>query len=272
MGWQVGIGTVLGGISVAIVLGAPREARACSCGGSSTLVAPVAAEHPAGAPLVFGSGCGGSLESWSATIDGLPAALVGTGDGIHRVAIDPAPPQGALVVLSVDCSEAFFEPDCTDPEAVIERARFVIGPPDTSAPPPVDAVTLEQEDGAFDIGCFEDTVDLRLGAIVEVGTREPGTWVEVRFLRDGVEIQGNSHTIPENGVVESSHYVDRSELAGSETCVSVAVLDAAGNAAAAEEDCEQFAGEGCGCATEPAALDAALAFGVLVLVRRQRRR
>ena len=275
MGWMVRIGPALG--ALVIVCAAPSAAHACSCFGTSSLVAPASEHHPVDAPLVFASDCGGSLEAWSVAVDGAPAMLVSSDawTGIHTVAITPPPPLGAEVVLSIDCANAFDVPECTDSGTLLERARFTMGAVDTTAPAAVDDVSLEVEEGAFNIDCDGTTLDLKLGVRVDLDPVEPGTWAQIRFLRDGEELRTAAQEIPENGVVEASHFVDRSELEGSEVCVSATVLDASRNVAAAEQDCQALASDddddsGCACATD-ASGPPSLAVLVVAMLRRRRR-
>lgn len=265
------IACVIGG---AMWMGVSQDASACSCGGESTLVAPVGDEHPSGAPVFFSNDCGGNLEAWTVTVDGVAAALVdgGAWAAIKGIAIEPVPAMGAEVVLSVACNSTFGDPACTDPEGTVEKARFTIAGPDTTAPPAIDGIALEQEDGEFFLGCDDTGYDLRLGAVVDVGAAEPSTWIEISFTKNGKEIARNSHAIPANGIIESSHHVVRRELAGAETCVGVTVRDAAGNATELEQDCAEIGGEGCGCAAEdPTRSGVMLALGALVLLVSRRR-
>jgi MYXO-CTERM domain-containing protein len=266
-----------GALAIAIAgtmwIAAPQVASACSCYGESRLVAPLGDEHPLGAAVFFVNDCGGDLEAWSVTVDGVAATLAdgGAWAPIKGIAIEPAPAMGAEVVLSVACNAVFDEPACTDPEGTVERARFTIAGPDTTAPPAIDAITLEQEAGEFLLGCDETKYDLRLGAVVEIGTAEPSTWAEITFTKSGEEIARNSLVIPASGVVEWSHYVERSELAGSEACIGVTVRDAAGNATELEQDCTEIGG-GCGCAAEDPTRNAVMvALGALVLLVSRRR-
>jgi hypothetical protein len=268
----VGI-VIAGAVGVGAWIGAVQDASACSCGGESTLVAPIGNAHPVGAAVFFAEDCGGNLEAWTVTVDGAPAMLANSGawSAIKGVAIEPMPTMGAEVVLSVACNATFGEPGCTDdPDATVEKARFTIGGPDTTAPPAVDGITLEQEDGEFFLGCSETGFDLRIGAVIDVGALEPGTWFEVSFTKNGEEIARNSHAIAPGGVLESSHHVMRSELAGAQTCVGVTVRDAAGNATELEQDCAEIGGEGCGCTAEDPRRSAG--FGVLMLLAASRLR
>lgn len=274
---MVGFGVTLG--ALVLVYAASRTAHACSCFGTSSLLAPAGDEHPVDAPLVFAHPCGGSIEAWSVTVDGAPAMLVpaDTWPRIHTATITPAPPLGGEVVLSIDCANALDVPECTDPGAVIEGARFTMGAVDTTPPAAVDDVSLELEEGTFNTGCDETTLGLQLLARVDVDPIEPGTWMEVRFLRDGEELRNTAQEIPAGGVVEDYHYVDPSEVEGSEVCVSATVRDASGNVATAQQDCQAIAsddgdddGPGCACATE-AAGPPTLAVLVVAMLRRRRR-
>lgn len=99
--------------------------------------------------------------------------------------------------------------------------------------------------------------------------------MDIRFLRDGEELRRTTQEIPAGGVIEDDHYVDPSEVEGSEVCVSATVLDASGNAAAAQEACQAIASDddderGCACATD-AAGPPSLAVLVVAMLRRRRR-
>lgn len=269
-GWIRAFGWVV----VAFLLASPRDAAACSCFGDSSLLAPAGAEHPVGAPLVFSSGCGGNLDAWSASVDGTPAMLMSAGffDQVHEVGIDPPPPQGAEIVLALDCADAFDEPMCADLDGTIERARFTVGSPDTSAPPPVAEVSLAQEPGRFDVGCDGPFLDLALRATIDLGQGEPGTWVQAEFTRDGASIELASQGAAQGGVIDFSHYVDRDEVAGSEICVAATVLDASGNAAEKTQDCALVGDDGCGCNVRQPEHGAGLVlFGLVLLVARSHR-
>jgi MYXO-CTERM domain-containing protein len=264
-------------VAFALVYAPAQAARACSCFETSSLVAPAGDEHPVDAPLVFGSACGGSIESWSVTVDGAPAMLVSVDrwSGIETAAISPAPALGAEVVLSIDCANASDVPECTDLGAMLERARFTMGAVDTTPPAAVDGVTLEIADGTFYASCDENTLDLQLRARVDLDPVEPGTWVDVRFLQDGEELRSTAQAIPADGVVEDYHYVDRSAVEGSEICVSARVLEASGNAVAAEQDCQVIGSaddddRGCACATDAAGPPSLAVLVVAMLLRRRR--
>lgn len=267
------------GVVIACAIGGatwlgPRAAEACSCAGSSSLVAPVAAEHPVGAPVYFVDDCGGNLEAWSVTVDGAPAMLENTGvwSPVRAVAIEPTPAMGAEVVLTVDCGAAFLEPECTDSGPTVEKARFTIAGPDTTSPPPLDGVALELEDGEFQLGCDDTTHDLRLGAVIDVGDAEPSTWIEVTFTRSGEEIAKRGFSVPETGDIQTSHHVVRSEVAGAEVCVAASMRDAAGNFSEIEQDCAQIEGEGCGCTADPRRSTMLSLLGLALLVLRPLRR
>jgi MYXO-CTERM domain-containing protein len=272
---MLAFGAALG--ALVLVYAPTRAAHACSCFATSSLLAPAGDEHPVDAPLVFASSCGGSIEAWSISVDGAPAMLVSADSwsGIQTAAITPAPGLGAEVVLSIDCANTFDVPECTDPGARLERVRFTMGAVDTSPPAAVDGVTLELEEGEFNFGCDETTLGLQLRASVDVDPIEPGTWIDIRFLRNGEELRRTTQEIPATGVVEDYHYVDPNEVEGSEVCVSATVVDASGNAAAAEQDCQAIASDddeksGCACATDAAGPPSLLVL-VVAMVRRRRR-
>ncbi len=175
-------------------------------------------------------------------------------DGIDSVAIDPAPPLGASIVATFACSASFGGGVCDDPEAKIDTP-FVIGPADSTAPAAPAEVVLLQQDGDFNVGCDEETVDLRLDAIVELDVVEPGTWVEVELSRNGEVIGRRALLADTEGELTSVHYLERDQLEGTEVCAAAIVRDASGNVSAAARTCEGFAGtgRGCACAATPRA-------------------
>ncbi len=260
---------VVGG---AVALGvAEREAQACSCFGSSELVAPVGDTHPLGAGLAFESWCGGAMESWSATIDGEPAMIVG-GDlfqGVGTVQLEPAPGLGAEVVLFQDCNAGFDIEGCIGDDGEVERARFVIGAADDEAPAPGEVLELEQERGEFSHGCAELREGVSVSAVVEFPTIEPGAWAYVWFERDGETVQNESRRIPENGELSAILFLGSDEADGAEVCVGASAVDASLNASEKRTQCTSVPAANGGCTMASESRWSGL---VLVLLVRRRRR
>lgn len=251
---------------------AERESQACSCFGSSELVAPVGDTHPLGAALAFESWCGGSPESWSATIDGEPAMIVG-GDlfqGVGTVQLEPAPGLGAEVVLFQDCNAGFDLEGCIGDDGEVERTRFVIGPADDVAPAPGEVLELEHERGEFSSGCDELREGVTISAVVDFPTIEPGAWAYVWFERDGDTVQSESRRIPENGELSAFLFLNEDEADGPEVCVGARAIDASLNASEDRTECTAVPpANGRGCAIASDSRWSALA--LVVLVRRRRR-
>ncbi|MBC8069615.1 MAG: hypothetical protein IAG13_14855 [Deltaproteobacteria bacterium] len=253
------------------VWSAAESASACSCGGESTLVAPAGDEHPVGAALLFDSGCGGNLESWSVTVDGAPASLSIVGSfEIDEVGIEPAPPEGAEVVLLQRCADAYDLAPCGEPDDLVERAVFVVGAADTEAPPPASGVVLEHDDAEGDAGCLDAEYDLLLRAVVELDARERGSWAEIVFEDDGEVLATMGRAVPSEGRIEASRNFKGSELEGHELCTTVQIYDASANVSSIERDCTRV--EGCACNSSGSPAGAALALLGVVLARSRRYR
>jgi MYXO-CTERM domain-containing protein len=276
MRWVAMVG-VIGG---AAWIGVPTEARACSCAAEWTLVVP-SAEHPAGAPLRFDSYCGGSFEPWSVTVDGMPAnfgepAFHGE---IATMAIMPTPEVGAEVVVMVDCTQRFDDSACDVDDVITERARFTIGPPDTTAPPAaLDVAFAFFEDDGNSCNSTED--HLTITADVEIGDREPETWIELVLSRaDGLEVARTGRPMPADGGLATVLFGNEEALDFPEICVEAIVHDAAGNQAPgvqhcvvedADEDDEPLELRGCACTSAPTPPWHAAFLGLLVFVLRRR--
>ena len=269
-------------IGVASWVGGAADARACSCAGEWALIVPFGAEHPRGAALVFESSCGGSLAGWSVTVDGMAASLgAPVVDGeIATVPIEPLPAVGAEVVVMVDCVGRESDPECGVDDTLDERARFTIGPPDTSAPPPALEVVFEVLPNE-DESCFSAEEHRMIETNVEIDEREPGTWIDLELRRaDGMVIAHTGRAMPEDGSLTTLFLAHEDGLAAPEVCLTAAVQDASGNVAAPPEDC-LFGGpdgpdpslfhRGCRCtAGTEHGWDAAL-LGLFALMFRRRR-
>jgi hypothetical protein len=264
-------------VGVAVALGvAEREAEACICSPSSTLVAPASDEHPVGAPLAFQSWCGSGLDAWSVTVDGEIATLVADGEGpeIETVSVEPAPPEGAEVILFESCErELGVAEGCAVDQEVVARADFVIGPADAEPPPGVAAIVVEHESGEFEGECGGPSLpSVRVHAEVTLAERERGTWAEITFLRDDELIGFETRELPQTAALQSSLLVDEDDYAGHEVCVEVVVRDAAGNESVAQRDCTAIAEASGACTFASDARSAGLAPLLVLLVARRRRR
>jgi hypothetical protein len=269
-------------IGVATWLGVAADARACTCTEDWSLLVPTSAEHPRGAALVFGSRCGRSFEPWSVTVDGMPASfgVPVTHGEIATLPIVPTPGVGAEVVVMLDCTGRVGDPACLPGDALVERARFTIGAPDTIAPPPALDVTFEllEEDGADD--CSSSEGRRAIEANVEIGDREPGTWIELVLQRvDGVELVHTGLAMPEDGALTTVFHAHEDGLDFPEICLDATVQDASGNVAAVVQDCMIERGDGsgrrlslrgCMCAAGPAHGWGAALLGLLALMLRRR--
>jgi hypothetical protein len=252
---------------------AEGEARACSCFGTSSLVAPVSDSHPLGAALAFSHQCGGELDAWRATIDGAPAELVG-GDlwaGVGTVELEPEPGPGAEVVLYQGCDPTFDAEGCTE-DSEVERARFVIGAADETAPAAAELLAIDDEHGEFAEGCEDIGEDLRFSAAIRFPSVEPGSWAVISFRKGNQLVQGESFAIPENGELSASLVVREEEYEGSEVCVEVAAIDASLNASEDRRECTSVptANER-GCAIANGSPWGAAALGLCFVWRRRRR-
>jgi MYXO-CTERM domain-containing protein len=270
-------------VGVAVCSGAAAEARACTCAGAGSLLAPVGAEHPREASLVFESGCGPSLAPWSVMVDGAPASLrEGAVSGeIGTLEIVPMPAIGAEVALFFDCRERGDDPGCGVDDELVERARFTIVATDTIAPPSPLTVTMERVNDEDSCTAFEGQGAVALD--LEIGEREPGTWIEFELWRaDGNVLAREGRPMPASGDFATVIHAAEEGLNAPEVCVDVTVRDASGNASDGfVEDC-LFANSsapnvfmrGCGCAAGPAPAkeSALLALIALMLRRRSSRR
>jgi len=272
-----------GAIGIATWLGAVADADACTCSDAWSLLGPAAGEHPRDAVLVFESSCGGSFEPWSVTVDGVPASFgerVNHGE-IATMAISPAPTVGAEVVVLFDCSEGAGDPACAAGDSLSERARFTIVAPDTIAPPPALELTmaLVADDSGTDCSSVEDQRPIEVS--IEIGEREPGSWVELTVARvDGVTVARTGRPLPEAGGLTTVIHVQEDALEFPEICVDAVVHDASGNIAPAVQDCEVQDGNveghplfrrGCTCAATTAPAWHSVLLGLLVLMVRRRR-
>ena len=271
-----------GAIGVATWLGAMADARACSCREGWSLLGPSSGEHPHGATLVFESSCGGSFEPWSVTVDGEPTsfgALTNLGE-IATMAIAPMPEVGAEVVVLFDCGVGAGDPACTAGDSLIERARFTIAAPDTIPPPPALELTmaLGEDDSGNDCASVEGQRPIEVS--VEIGEREPGSWIELEVHRvDGVMVTRTGRPLPEAGVLTTVIHASEDALAFPEICVGAVVRDASGNVAPSVQDCVVQDGgsdghpglrRGCACAATTAPGWQAALLGLLVLMLRRR--
>jgi hypothetical protein len=269
-------------IGVATCLGIEADARACTCTEDWTLLVPASAEHPRGAALVFGSRCGRSFEPWSVTVDGMPASFgvpVAHGE-IATLPIVPTPAVGAEVVVMLDCTGRVGDPACSPGDALVEYARLTIGAQDTIAPPPALDVTFEllEEDGGDECSSIEGHQAIE--ANVEIGEREPGTWIELVLHRvDGVELVHTRQAMPEDGALTTVFHVQENALDFPEICLDAKVQDASGNVAEVVQDCMIERGDGAGrslfrrgcmCAAGPAHGWGAALLGLLALMLRRR--
>lgn len=223
MGW------VVAAVAIATSIGFAAEARACSCIGYWSLLAPLGNEHPSGAPLVFTSNCSGSFDPWLVTVDGVPAIISGLIDGaIATKAITPEPPIGAEVVVMLDCSQADGDPACGESDALLERARFTIGPPDMDPPPPALALTMSLVEDEQECTAVEG--ERAIDVTIDFDAREPGTWIALSFERaDGLVIAHTSEPVPEQGPLAMRIHVDEGALEFPEVCLHGVVHDASDN-------------------------------------------
>ncbi len=267
---------VASAVGLAVGLGGPSEARACLCLPGWSLVDTVATEIPNGAPLVFGSGCGGSVEPWTVVIDGVPTMLGSPEvDGsIAKVPLGFVTPIGADVQVFLDC---MVQDDlaCEDGDTEILLAQYTVGAADTTAPAQVAslAFTLPQDDAGTD--CFAIAGKQMIDITVEIDAREPFTWIELVVHVAGDEVERATRPILPTGSLGGVMYVDE-ELSDDEICVTAIVHDASGNVATPVQECVAPAVDaeprGCGCSPSPQrGLPAAL-FGALAVVFRRRRR
>ena len=216
------------------------RAQACIClEGDSRLISPAVAEHPVGAPFVLASECPGGLARWTATIDGVPVALVGSGvdDGLGPVTLASTPTEGTEVVLTHACGEYTDAVDCID--GYLERITTTIGPADVAAPPPVAALAVDHEIGMLADKCGDPEVyALRIDATLEIGDREPGSWAVLRAVVDDDVIASQERVLGELGTLQSGLFVvDPDEHAGRDVCVEVQVVDASGDASDTTREC-----------------------------------
>jgi hypothetical protein len=241
-------------IAIAAYGGVSQVARACTCLPDLRLVAPNAATHPQGAAFIVRSSCGGVPGSFSATVDGQTVRTIGQMmfDGgftaFHAFTLDPMPATGSEVVLTTPC-DALGDQPC---DGVVERARYVIGPPDTEAPPPLldVSVIVEEADVASDTACFDFAGQLEIIAKVELGDREPATLIEADLVRRGEVLQTHVIEVPAGGTVEKSFFADLVGELG-DVCVAARTRDASGNVSERSEDCESLGG--CGCTSDATA-------------------
>jgi hypothetical protein len=215
------------------------------------------------------------MASWRATVDSEPAVLVG-GDvfeGVATVQLEPEPGLGAEVVLFQDCSAGFDVEGCVGDDGEVERARFVIGAADDTAPAAAEVLAIDDEHGAFAEGCEETGEDLRFSVAVRFPSVEPGSWAVISFRKGNELVQGESFAIPENGELSAALIVREEEYEGSEVCVEVAAIDASLNASEDRRECTSVpAANERGCAIASGSPGSAAALGLLLVWRARRRR
>ncbi len=232
---------LLGGAIVAFAV-AEREANACICNGASTLLAPTTAEHPTGASLVFATECSGALDAWKVTIDGKLALFVGKSHwlGVQAVGLDPAPTEGAEVVVTQSCKYDVEAEGCVVEDDVVERARFTVVGPDLVAPAVADEVAIEVEHGLFGESCDEPEHDLRFAATIRFPSSEQDAWAQIVFWSDGLEERSEAYEIPASGEITTQLIGDAVDYSGREVCVEAMAFDASGNASDWRSDCIVF--------------------------------
>lgn len=193
-------------------------------------------------PFVFESQCASGLERWTATIDGVPVELVGSGVdfGLALVTLESTPTEGAEVVLTHACGEYTDEVDCVD--GYLERITVTMGPADVGVPPPAAALTVDHEIGMLSHRCGDPEVHaLRIDSVLEIGDREPGTWAVVRAVVDDEVIANEDRVLGQVSTLRSSLFVtDPDEYAGRDVCVEVQVVDASGNASETTRECTRI--------------------------------
>jgi len=224
----------------AAVAYAPRVADACGAPepGLSTTTPADGATYPANAALLFW-GYDISLDAVTVTVDGQPAKLVPAGfaSGFATIAalVEPAPLEGQTVVVA----GSFCEPGFCDQ---MQELTYTAGPPDLEAPEPVAAASFF---AIYDHADFQSSggdclSDSQLTVYVHVMQDTPGPGAApggVRASWDGGGGPGGfgGFRITSGGMSRLAIPIVEAQLGGkdprSEVCVTVAAIDAAGNAA-----------------------------------------
>jgi hypothetical protein len=265
-----------GVVGLVIVLGDPSEANACTCISKWSLVGTQASEIPSGAPLLFASGCGGSVEPWTVILDGVPAEL-GTpwADGwVVKVPLGSATSIGADVQVYLDCTVQ-DDVACEQGDAEILLAHYTVGAADTTAPAPVASLSFTPPQDEAGTECFSVEGKQMIDVSVEIADREPSTWIELVVHVAGEIVDRTTRAIPPSGPLGAVMHVDEG-VGDDEICVSVTVHDASGNVSTPAQECVAPAvdaeSRGCACGSQPQRGQAVSLFGVLAMLVRRRRR
>lgn len=264
-----------GAVGLAILLGDPSEARACTCIPGWSLIDTAATEIPSGAPLVFATSCGGSVEPWTVVIDGLPTELGSPEmDGwVVRVPLDSTTSIGAQVQVYLDCT-MHDDVACEQDDTEILLANYTVGAADTTAPAPVTSVAFTLPPDESGTECFAVAGKQMIDVSVEIDDREPFTWIELVVQVAGEDVERTTRPILPTGPLGGVVHVDEG-ASDDEICVSAIVHDASGNVATAVQECVVPAvdpeSRGCACRSAPQRGEAAWSVGVLAVLFRRRR-